>query len=312
VKTIWTKLAARRVMKTRRQNGDVSSPVLPDKEEPLRDNDIIRLYHGFRDQQDAVVAARHGISGQDRIGRTYSYEANNNPVGLFVSTDLETAKEFAGAVGLGVIMEFNARVSELEAPVWPGGGYTVQGEMPQSFGAPEDREKARLKAREKASEEGPYSWPTVQESDRPELADSLMASREFQALFTGHLNPNMISAFWVTNTGPDQVRRYDDKHQRISRNEFLKMTNDMEIQRDSGRPNVKNRQTMPNDEFDGQNFFDSFVSRFGGQDDPSYRDHVHSVLRDYASSETGDEYLLNYVWPKQLPHLKNWLKENDR
>jgi len=73
---------------------------------------------------DSVKAATQGVSGQARADRRYSYEADNNPQGLFVTLSVDVAKEFTFR---GAIMEFTTSVDNLEPAVWPSGGYTVQG-----------------------------------------------------------------------------------------------------------------------------------------------------------------------------------------
>ena len=81
---------------------------------PLSDSDTIRVYHGAYDLGTVVQALKYGLTGDIRADRRYSYEANNNPRGLFVTPDLDVAKEFGP-----YIIEFHTRVSDLEAPVWP-------------------------------------------------------------------------------------------------------------------------------------------------------------------------------------------------
>lgn len=53
--------------------------------EPLKRGDTVRVFHGFDNVTEAIIAARYGISGQLRPARKYSYEANTNPKGLFVT-----------------------------------------------------------------------------------------------------------------------------------------------------------------------------------------------------------------------------------
>ena len=66
----------------------------PEERPTLKTNDVIRVFHGFRDLEDAIAACRYGISGKSRVGRVYSYEADNNPQGLFVTTGPKKASEF--------------------------------------------------------------------------------------------------------------------------------------------------------------------------------------------------------------------------
>ncbi len=64
----------------------------PEEFPPIRHGDTFRVFHGFRDFVDAWRCAKYGISGKYRVGRTYSYENNNNPVGLFVTLPILRAK----------------------------------------------------------------------------------------------------------------------------------------------------------------------------------------------------------------------------
>ena len=122
---------------------------------PLKDTDVVRVYHGFYDNKYAYQFCKYGASGKELTSRVYSYESNNNPYGLFVTSNFKKAKDFSRPYnGLAVIIEFNARVKDLEAPVWPGGGYTVQGQMSHYWKGNDlkaqmaDRESGRLKGRE--------------------------------------------------------------------------------------------------------------------------------------------------------------------
>lgn len=187
-------------------------------EPPLMDNETIRLYHGFYDIMDAIIFAMHGMSGKEIIAnRVYSYETVNNPKGLFVTINLETAKLFSCP---GVILEFDSRVSDLEAPVWHGGrGYFGQGAMTTGFSdrSGKEREVQRMANREKAKNS---SSPLIFKSDRPELAEWIFGP-ENQALFIGDLNPNMIRQYWVSE---DAIKhRQSGPYVRMSRKEFLKV-----------------------------------------------------------------------------------------
>lgn len=167
-----------------------------DQQMPLSDYDTIRVYHGVNSHEDLIKIMEVGLSGKERAQRRYSYEGNNNPRGLFVTIDFDTAKEFGS-----FIIEFHARVSDLEAPVWPSGRFTGQGQMAHYFDSDDDREAARQVARDKARQD---RSSTIRASDRPELATTLFSFGESQALFTGELNPNSIRAVWMKDH-PDSV-----------------------------------------------------------------------------------------------------------
>lgn len=176
----------------------------------LSDSDTVRVYHGANSIETIVLALTRGLTGDMRIYRRYSYENNNNPKGLFVTPDLDTAKEFGD-----YILEFHARVADLEAPVWPSGKFTVQGQNAEYFKSDSDREAARHAARELASRD---STDFVKLSSRPELAQLFLTGGERQALFTGNLNANSIRAVWISSD-PTDVR---STFIRMSPAEFLK------------------------------------------------------------------------------------------
>ncbi len=164
------------------------------KEEPIKDSDTIRVYHGFNSEELLKWIIVNGISGDARIFRQYSYENNNNPYGVFVTTNYKTARRFGNFV-----IEFHTRVSDLEAPVWPSGSYTVQGGEEKYWSSEGERKSALMDLR---SEELKSEYEIIAKSDRPELAKSLLMSHENQALFVGNLNPNSIRAIWI-----DDVRK---------------------------------------------------------------------------------------------------------
>jgi hypothetical protein len=172
-----------------------------DDQEPLKDDDVVTVYHGFNNIADALGFAKFGFSGKERAKRIYSYEVGNNPNGLFVTIDLDKAKRFSGSSG--IIMQCSVKVSDLEAPVWVGGrSYFVQGEYTKSFETPEEREEQRLANREKHRD---HEMKMVAQSDRPELAQTLFENPEKQALLVGDINPNMIKGFWVNDKIKDRV-----------------------------------------------------------------------------------------------------------
>mgnify|MGYP000055188431 CR=1 FL=1 len=177
---------------------------------PLSDSDTIRVYHGAYDLGTVVQALKYGLTGDIRADRRYSYEANNNPRGLFVTPDLDVAKEFGP-----YIIEFHTRVGDLEAPVWPGGSFTVQGQISPTFSDEEEREAERIAQKERISKDAAKH---IMQSDSPDVAFWLMDAGESQALFRGDLNRNSIRAVWVS-TAPDRMRR---PYRRMKPREFLK------------------------------------------------------------------------------------------
>jgi len=173
---------------------------------PLKDNYTITVYHGIDNGRDLYGFLKHGTTGKMLAGRRYSYEANNNPYGLFVTIDLRVAKEFARKY----IIEFHTKVSDLEAPVWPDGGFTIQGQEAKSWEDDDARENYRNKKR---SELRNNKYNFISQSDRPELANTLYLNSEKQALFVGNLNGNSIKAVWISRN-PNRVKATYDRYER--------------------------------------------------------------------------------------------------
>lgn len=246
---------------------------------PLKDDATIRVYHGFNRISDIFQTLKQGISGQERAPRIYSYEFNNNPKGLFVTISLNVAKDFGN-----YIIEFHTKVSDLESPVWPGGSFTVQGGYSSNFDSEEEREEQRLVTRQTAYKS---KNPSVQESDRPELADILYNSSEQQALFIGNLNPNCVRAVWV-NPDPSKtssVMTY--KRMRVA--EFLKTHAD----EDTVKSQHSRRVLQPRDKFTMEKFMDKMVSNMKDYD-MGYEKIIDGLLRMEKRN------LLVYLWPHQV------------
>ena len=183
---------------------------------PLKDDETITVYHGFNSFLDAAIATKYGLSGKVKAKRVYSPESNNNPKGLFVSPSFKIAKKFATC---GVVIEFNVKVGQLEAPVWPKGSYAIQGQMASYFKDDEEREKKRSEMRDahKVSDD-----KNVAKSDRPELSATLAKMAEKQALYVGDLNPNMIRAVWYNET-LHKNNRINGPWDRITVKDFYKL-----------------------------------------------------------------------------------------
>ena len=121
-------------------------------ENPIKETDKIRVYHGFSQFRNGLLAAKYGITGKERAKRVYSYESGNNPKGLFVTTDFKVAKEFSSGTPF-VIVEFDTLYNNLESPTWVGGrGYYVQGEYTQSFKSGDERTAQMMQNRERAKD----------------------------------------------------------------------------------------------------------------------------------------------------------------
>ncbi len=282
-----------------------------ENEPPLHDNETIRVYHGFHRYEDAIMAAKFGFSGEEKARRIYSYESNNNPNGLFITLDYQTAKKFtypSGDRGIIVIMELSVKVSDLEAPVWPSGSYTVQGQMAQYWKDSEDRRiNGTLKARDEASLS---KIPFISGSDRPEVAAALIGN-ERQALFVGNINPNMIKAVFFGESGK---HGYIPKTmERISRQEFLnKFKSHVPDKNSDGRITDRGEQYhkkndmlfKPNDDFNMEIFNKEAVEN-------EWDDIGIEMLKKLKSYR----YLENLFWPKQIKQindlLANYEQENN-
>lgn len=256
----------------------------PDKEQPLSDSQTLRVYHGFNNFDDVENVLKNGLSGKERARRIYSFESGNNPYGLFVSVNLNLIIR-QGFAHSGVIIEFSTKISDLEAPVWVGGrSYFVQGEYTKSFKDLDEREQQRLINRQRAGQ-SPYDY--ISKSNRPELAETIFDNPEHQALYVGHLNPNMIKYVWY-NEVLHKERRTNGEWVRLTRKEFINKT----------KTNTKRDRYLkylPNDDFD----FDQFVTKYF---DGDYNDFS---LKRFLQYDTDNEYDLKNLgfFPKQIKKI---------
>ena len=278
------------------------------QEKPLKDSDTILVYHGFHDPEDVILTLKYGLSGKVKARRIYSYENNNNPRGLFVTTRLDKAKEFAGGHKLHAIIEFHAKVKDLEAPVWPGGGYTVQGELAQYFKDDSDRDLATKAERERYRTH-PDSPEAVQKSDRPEVAGRLFLDYEQQALFTGSLNPNGIRAVWVRKREPGKdYMRITTPFVRMKPKQFLKEFGEIELSK-QGQEKERDAEKafFPRERFDPAKLLAFYLKIGGGR---RAKDSVEMQLKWFHSAVkimNRDEYhMAMYLWPEQVRDFKRW------
>lgn len=271
-------------------------------EKPLRDSDIIRVYHGFNNYEDAIMAVKFGFSGKEKAKRVYSYESNNNPYGLFVTLDFETAKKFThprSKKGISVILELSVKVSDLEAPVWPGGSYTVQGQMAQFWKDEKDRYKqGTLKAREEAKNS---DIDFITNSDRPEVAATLMGS-EKQALFIGDINPNMIKSVFYGESGKHGIN--PSRFERMAPKKFLNKFESHEPERNYDNTisnkgmeynRKKNKFFNPNDEFSMDKLDKIIKDKNYGYDSA---EELVGILIKHNELE-------NYFYPKQIKQINS-------
>lgn len=239
---------------------------------PLRENDTVRVYHGTS-KPTAVTALQYGISGGAKVFRTYSYENNNNPKGLFVSPHIKTAKYFGE-----VVLEFHTRVRDLEAPVWPSGGFTVQGQMATYFKDDEDRNDAALRQRLKLKD---HELDYVRDSDRPDLAYWFLTTGESQALYTGDLNANSIRAVWVDG-------------RRMAPKQFLSTIEPNYMDGDKLHGKARGRLLKPQDAVSGVQYVDMMVKRHNFD-----RGEMIKVLKDHP------DYIRKNTWSdRQYERIK--------
>jgi len=138
----------------------------------------------------------------------------------------------------------------------------------------------------------PDLYGHVTQSDDPYLAHQLTTGREYQALFVGHLDPQDITAFWVSND-PTKDGRYA-QWTRLSREAFIKTY--------GGETKGTLRMFSPNETFDG----DEFIRRMSAK----YRqDRVQGMLQNAAehirtSPRPADQfrsYFDNYLCQSNRP-----------
>lgn len=271
------------------------------KEDPIKDNEVIRVYHGFYNFDEGLYTVLHGLSGKENARRIYSYEHGNNPKGLFVSVDLKlTQDRFASG---GIIIEFSSKATDLEAPVWVGGrSYFVQGEYTKSFKDSDEREQQRLANREKYSQD---SDERISKSDRPELGQTIFGNYEKQALFIGDLNPNMIKYVWY-NEVRHKERRTNGPWVRYTRKDFVNMmkgehktvTNNVDKQYSYGK---SGRMFKPAEDFDETIFAKRLEDKWGKG--------AYDNWLNYEIKYSFDSYhLQGYFWPKQMEQAKTFYK----
>jgi hypothetical protein len=301
-------------------------PFYPDEVSPLQKDDVFRVYHGFYNMNDAINIALHGTSGKLRVGRTYSYESENNPKGLFVTLDMnKIASKFAGG-HIGVIMEFMAKESELEPPTWPGGSYTVQGQMaPYFYQDPRGARLGRLaKKKEDEEEARKSSYVSIAQSHRPGLAQSMFGS-EVQALYVGDLNPKNIISFWVQ--APEQGAQY-----RSTKQEWAKMTREKFLE-EYGKDFSPHKSSLadkeasyralpPDDDFTWETVAEWFNNKVRSRSENKIRSEqdLYNQLVGALTARDGVMGILTkprhiesvfgqYFWPRQLPQLYKWIKK---
>ena len=265
------------------------------KEQPLKDNDTIRVFHGFNKIDDAIHTIKYGLSGKQKAKRIYSYESGNNPNGLFVSINFNIAEKFAHSK---IIIEFTTKIADLEAPFWVGGrNYFIQGEYTKSFKDMSEREQQQLINRQSASQ-SPYT--SISKSDRPELAQTIFDNPEQQALYVGNLNPNMIKRVWIKqnnnwiHVSPDQFSKQNKNHN--FQNPF----------------DYNEKLFKPNDNFTIQKLYNNLIKLDNNKNpEESHRDVIF-FIKEIFTSFYQSEYELSKLgfFPKQINTILTMYKNN--
>lgn len=249
--------------------------------QPFNSGDTLTVYHGFNELKDAVKAISQGLTGSQKASRRYSYEAANNPKGLFVTLDKDTAKGFAG--DNGVVIKFKTKLEDLEAPVWPEGTFGSQYTYVPTFSMGKEGKKEREDARKRLQAsvaKDQYQEPHVLQSDDPWLALNLTAPhKEYQALFKGHLNPEQIEEIIVTENG---------KEKKVTPHEFLQ---NHEIPETT-------KIFKPNDDFNLGIFMQE-----AGMGKVTLKDLeriYNSIMKGPNKAFDFNQTFGYYLWPKQL------------
>jgi hypothetical protein len=273
---------------------NLPSREMPDA--PLKNEDTITLYHGFRSLNDAILITTKGASGAEFASRVYSYESDNNPKGLFVTPDLKTAQEFGDTV-----IEFTCKMTDLEPPVWPSGSFTVQGGISSYWGHGREGVAKRRQAQQRLRGEIRSSdKEIVSQSDDPLLADTLLNMGERQALFVGHLNPSQITAVYSYTTTYTPIKQ--------SREEFLETHKNFELDKSESNRVVKYRVFAPDEKFDG----DELLKRMKY---PDIEDSFGSLWRNEILSKPtnkGQHFKRTFnqwLWPAQMPDAFIWFRK---
>lgn len=266
--------------------------------QPLKHGDTMTVFHGFYRIDAALKIAKDGLSGREKADRVYSYEFRNNPYGLFITPELNIAKKFSHG-NIKVIMQFVAAYEELEAPVWPNGGYAIQGEYAKTFSGKHERFKAKKAAQyDIESDASMPEW--VKLSDDKHLAAMLMTGGESQALFVGHLNPGDIEYFYVSEG--------NNEYKKLTPSEFLE-------QYDISKQAASDKLYKPNDNFVGDEFINLLAVALKKNPENTY-DIVKGIFERSKKQKNSYRYLSDafdeFLWSKQMVPLFKWLRNEFR
>jgi hypothetical protein len=280
-------------------NPDYNTPF-----KPVKLGDTFTVYHGFRDRSDAEEAVTNGLSGAQRANRVYSPEFNHNPKGLFITLSRKIAEQFGD-----FIIEFDCSLDELEAPVWPGGSYTVQGQMSKYFRNGRegrvDRKKAGIDAENNMDAEIARrpELEHIKQSDKKYLAYMLTNSTEYQALYIGHLDPARIKAVYVK----DDPRRSISTLSKLSRDEFIQ-----KFPQNKEKVRGRSKLFQPHEDFSGDLFYERIQVEYPKKLVPDLDETLARLWGDVRKSERPMNSFMSYFgqwfYPKQIPVAFNWFK----
>lgn len=276
---------------------------------PLKNNDTITVYHGFNKLDHAILTAKYGLSGSERVSRVYSYESDNNPLGLFVTPSLKIAKNFTSSYDAAVVIQFNANINDLEAPVWPGGSFTGYGGYSQYFGHGHEGRRTRLK--KKKDVETQYKSDqtldnNIQQSDNPYLSHWLSSGVESQALFKGHLNPKDITQFFVREL---ENQLYTTDWYTMSTTDFLqKFEPYLKKYNQENITNKKRKLFAVDEEFIPTLFLERLQTKFKLSDvNETLTNITGMIISNKDKISTFKQLIGVYLWPKQMPLAFKWL-----
>lgn len=255
---------------------------------PLKDNYTITVYHGIDNARDLYGFLKYGTTGKMRAGRRFSDEAFHNPSGLFVTINLSVAKEFAR----NYIIEFHTKVSDLEAPLWPSGNFTIQGQKSEVWKNDNEREQHKNKLRYKLRNS---EYDFISQSDRPELANTLYLNSEKQALFVGDLNSNSIKAVWVSKN----PKKINSSYDRYERKDFLYKFGDQLSKQgyETERNKLGERMILnPRDEVTFESIMNGLRKHYGKMPFYNTDEKILSLLKNARNKDM----IYNIVWPHQV------------
>ena len=304
-------------------------------QEPIKNDDRIRVFHGC-ELKTACDIAINGTSGKSYHPRQYSYESGMNPLGIFVTTDFETAKKFGTANSGMAIIEFTAKASDLESPIWNGkDSYFGQGTMPIPFKNQDERNAQKMQYRQNAlnTKDDYYfddkhkrrdiSMNHIRQSDKPEMADRIFNNPEHQALFMGDLNPNMIKRIWVNLKQEDGYVHSDKSYHPMTVKEFIKQFKDKEWHdgRDyrGNERYVKIRKEKLFSPAETVKSFDDLIDRLYQKNKKYYKDRneaakalQYSGMLQNPPADSAYNTIKRELWPKQIMQLygKEYFQNN--